>query len=145
MRIKRFVASNMRQAMNMVKEEMGDQAVIMSTRQLDDSVEVTAGIDADLVTSPSSTVTPVQPNYATSQMREPLSSAGASSSGFRGQSLAQPDLATMHNELKQMRALLEQQLSGFAWQQTNVQHPDKVALLKRLSAWALVGSCARLW
>lgn len=138
MRIKRFVASNMRQAMNMVKEELGDQAVIMSTRQLDDSVEVTAGIDADLVAASSTSSTHAHTAFAASQMREPLISSASSTSSFRTQASSQPssqpDLANMHQELKQMRALLEQQLSGFAWQQTSVQHPDKVTLLKRLSA-----------
>lgn len=133
MRIKRFVASNMRQAMNMVKDELGDQAVIMSTRQLDDSVEVTAGVDADLVSAPHAVNSPSARNYAAGQMQEPLAN-GTSSSSFRSSSSTQPDLVSMHQEMKQMRALLEQQLSGFAWQQTNVQHPDKVTLLKRLSA-----------
>ena len=129
MRIKRFVANNMRQAMNMVKEELGDQAVIMSTRQLDDSVEVTAGVDPDVEsTAPSVRVNGV------SQMSEPLAASSQSSSGLRSASVSQSDLASMHQEMKQMRALLEQQLSGFAWQQTSVQHPDKVTLLKRLSA-----------
>ncbi|UCG17943.1 MAG: flagellar biosynthesis protein FlhF [Thiotrichales bacterium] len=136
MRIKRFVASNMRQAMNMVKEELGDQAVIMSTRQLDDSVEVTAGIDPDMVSSAPAATSYAHDAYSSSQMREPLVSASSTSS-FRAQPSTQPDLANMHQELKQMRALLEQQLSGFAWQQTSVQHPDKVTLLKRLSAMGI--------
>lgn len=136
MRIKRFVASNMRQAMNMVKEELGDQAVIMSTRQLDDSVEVTAGIDPDMVSSAPAATSYAHDAYSSSQMREPLVSASSSSS-FRAQPSTEPDLANMHQELKQMRALLEQQLSGFAWQQTSVQHPDKVTLLKRLSAMGI--------
>jgi len=136
MRIKRFVASNMRQAMNMVKEELGDQAVIMSTRQLDDSVEVTAGIDPDMVSSAPAATSYAHDTYSSSQMREPLVSASSTSS-VRAQPSTQPDLANMHQELKQMRALLEQQLSGFAWQQTSVQHPDKVTLLKRLSAMGI--------
>lgn len=136
MRIKRFVASNMRQAMNMVKEELGDQAVIMSTRQLDDSVEVTAGIDPDMVSSAPAATSYAHDAYSSSQMREPLVNTSSTSS-FRAQPSTQPDLANMHQELKQMRALLEQQLSGFAWQQTSVQHPDKVTLLKRLSAMGI--------
>ncbi len=136
MRIKRFVASNMRQAMNMVKEELGDQAVIMSTRQLNDSVEVTAGIDSDLVSASPKNTAFSNDQFAATQMREPLA-GGSTSISFRSAAPAQADLASMHQELKQMRALLEQQLSGFAWQQTSVQHPDKVTLLKRLSAMGI--------
>jgi flagellar biosynthesis protein FlhF len=136
MRIKRFVASNMRQAMNMVKEELGDQAVIMSTRQLDDSVEVTAGIDPEWVNHSAKTISSAQVASTTSQMSDSITPTSATMS-FRNQSLPQQDLASMHQELKQMRALLEQQLSGFAWQQKNVQHPDKVSLLKRLSSMGI--------
>jgi flagellar biosynthesis protein FlhF len=134
MRIKRFVAANMRQAMNMVREEMGDDAVIMSTRQMDDSVEVTAGLDQEAVGAP--TYAPVR--NATTQQHSyspftPQSSAGVNSAN----NMNNAELLSLHQELKQMREMLSQQLSGFAWQQAQVQHPDKVLLLKRLSAMGI--------
>jgi flagellar biosynthesis protein FlhF len=129
MRIKRFVAATMRQAMNMVRAELGDDAVIMSTRQLDDSVEVTAAIDAESVRQVAPQPTS-QPMAAASQFaaHHPVASSN---------SMANADMANMYQELKMMRAMMEQQLSGFAWQQVQVQDPDKVALLKRLSAMGL--------
>jgi flagellar biosynthesis protein FlhF len=47
MKIKRFVAPDMRQAMREVREEQGPEAVILSTRRLDDGIEVIAAIDYD--------------------------------------------------------------------------------------------------
>ncbi|MFK2878592.1 flagellar biosynthesis protein FlhF [Rhodanobacter hydrolyticus] len=47
MKIKRFVARDMRQAMREVREEQGPDAVILSTRRLDDGIEVIAAIDYD--------------------------------------------------------------------------------------------------
>ena len=47
MKIKRFVARDMRQAMREVREEQGPEAVILSTRRLDDGIEVIAAIDYD--------------------------------------------------------------------------------------------------
>ncbi|HEY8585918.1 MAG TPA: flagellar biosynthesis protein FlhF [Rhodanobacter sp.] len=47
MKIKRFVAPDMRQAMREVREEQGPEAVILSTRRLDDGIEVVAAIDYD--------------------------------------------------------------------------------------------------
>ena len=51
MRIKRFKARDTKTALQMVKEELGPEAVILSTRELSDplggkgtSVEITAGI-----------------------------------------------------------------------------------------------------
>ncbi|TAL75020.1 MAG: flagellar biosynthesis protein FlhF [Rhodanobacter sp.] len=47
MKIKRFVASDMRQAMREVREEQGPEAVILSTRRVADGIEVIAAIDYD--------------------------------------------------------------------------------------------------
>ncbi|EIL92375.1 flagellar biosynthetic protein FlhF [Rhodanobacter fulvus Jip2] len=47
MKIKRFVAKDMRQAMREVREEQGPEAVILSTRRLAEGIEVIAAIDYD--------------------------------------------------------------------------------------------------
>jgi flagellar biosynthesis protein FlhF len=47
MKIKRFVAPDMRQAMREVREEQGPDAVILSTRRMEDGIEVIAAIDYD--------------------------------------------------------------------------------------------------
>lgn len=47
MKIKRFVAKDIRQAMRMVKEELGADAVIMSNRSVEDGVEIVAARDFD--------------------------------------------------------------------------------------------------
>jgi flagellar biosynthesis protein FlhF len=135
MRIKRFVAANMRQAMNMVRAELGEAAVIMSTRQLDDSVEVTAAMDTDVsetkTFSPSAAIAPSHiSDLSQFTTRQSYPSSLQPSANAH-------DIMQMAQEIKQMRAMMEQQLSGFAWQQAQVQDPDKVALLKRLSAMGL--------
>lgn len=47
MKIKRFFAADIRQAMRMVKEELGPDAVIMSNRSVDGGVEIVAARDFD--------------------------------------------------------------------------------------------------
>ena len=47
MKIKRFVAKDIRLAMRMVKEELGADAVIMSNRTVDEGVEIVAARDFD--------------------------------------------------------------------------------------------------
>ena len=47
MKIKRFFAENIRQAMQMVREELGADAVIMSNRAVDGGVEIVAARDFD--------------------------------------------------------------------------------------------------
>lgn len=53
MKVKRFSADTMRQAMAQVRQELGDDAVIISSRQLDRGVEVVVSLDARPTTSPS--------------------------------------------------------------------------------------------
>lgn len=47
MKIKRFVAKDIRRAMKMVKDELGADAVIMSNRSVDEGVEIVAAKDFD--------------------------------------------------------------------------------------------------
>ncbi|MGZ4960895.1 MAG: hypothetical protein ACXV7J_16785, partial [Methylomonas sp.] len=47
MKIKRFFAPDIRQAMRMVKEELGSDAVIMSNKSVDGGVEIVAARDFD--------------------------------------------------------------------------------------------------
>ncbi|HET6554932.1 MAG TPA: flagellar biosynthesis protein FlhF [Dyella sp.] len=47
MKIKRFVAADMRQAMREVREEQGPDAVILSTRRMDEGIEIIAAVDFD--------------------------------------------------------------------------------------------------
>ncbi|MGL6258023.1 flagellar biosynthesis protein FlhF [Vibrio sp. WXL210] len=51
MKIKRFFAKDMRTALLQVKEELGDDAVIMSNKRVAGGVEIVAAIDADPVGS----------------------------------------------------------------------------------------------
>jgi flagellar biosynthesis protein FlhF len=47
MQVKRFVAENMRLALNMVREEMGDDAVILSNKRVEGGVEILTALDPD--------------------------------------------------------------------------------------------------
>ncbi len=47
MKINRFVAADMRQAMREVRDEQGPDAVILSTRRIADGIEIIAALDYD--------------------------------------------------------------------------------------------------
>ena len=44
MKLKRFVAKDMREALVKIKDELGPDAVIMSNKRIDDGVEIVAGV-----------------------------------------------------------------------------------------------------
>jgi flagellar biosynthesis protein FlhF len=47
MKIKRFVAATMRQALAQVREEQGPDAVILSNRRIDGGIELITAVDYD--------------------------------------------------------------------------------------------------
>jgi flagellar biosynthesis protein FlhF len=47
MKIRRFYGKDMREALNQVKEELGSEAVIMSTRKQDNGIELVAAYDKE--------------------------------------------------------------------------------------------------
>ena len=47
MKIKRYFAPDIRRAIRMVREEQGQEAVILSNRQIEGGVEIVAAIDYD--------------------------------------------------------------------------------------------------
>src|ERR1700722_1483394 len=84
MKIVRHIAPDMRQAMRSIREQLGDDAVILSSRRIPEGVEVTAAIDFDATSlqgamnAPAGTLTaaplPTQPAAAS---RALASSRGA--------------------------------------------------------------------
>lgn len=48
--IKRFVASSMSRALELVREEMGPEAIILSSRRVDEGVEIVTSVERDLNT-----------------------------------------------------------------------------------------------
>ena len=117
MKLKRYLATNMRQAMDLVRNELGDDAVIMATRNTDEGVEIVAAVEPDLGLS-----TKVKKD------NQPHSSYSLPES----QASNKEAIQKMANELKSVKDMLQNQLSGLAWQQTETNDPKQVNLLKKL-------------
>ncbi|MCK0526368.1 MULTISPECIES: flagellar biosynthesis protein FlhF [unclassified Anaerobiospirillum] len=52
MKLKRFVAKDMREALTRVKDELGDDAIIMSNKRVADGIEIVAGVESLPVPKP---------------------------------------------------------------------------------------------
>src|SRR5256885_13158332 len=102
MKIIRHTARDMRQALRAVREQLGEDAVILSSRRTDEGVEVTAAVDFDATSLTSS---------------PPLMDSLAPSPPTQSASRPQPPAAAdaMGNELKTLRRMLETQLAQLAW------------------------------
>lgn len=132
MKIKRYIAPTMRLAMLKVREEQGDDAVILSSRPLAEGVEVVAAIDPEALAYQSRMTEKTNLNHSSN------STASASRSTYQVPfdpvkgSYSNQEIDKMAEELKAVRNLLEQQLSGLAWGQSELARPNKVSLLKKL-------------
>ncbi|MGA7800588.1 MAG: flagellar biosynthesis protein FlhF [Gammaproteobacteria bacterium] len=154
MKIKRYFAPDMRQAIRMVREEQGPDAVILSNRKVNGGVEIISAIDYDeaLVERAAATArtgpgTPLPgaastPSPAGVEAPSDLSGSthaerrdhDAPTPGKSGIYWSQdPALVAMQQELKQLRDMLEQQVAQLAWNDTERRHPVQAGLLRRLS------------
>jgi flagellar biosynthesis protein FlhF len=124
MKIKTFVAPDMRQALRLVREDQGPDAIMLSSRQVLEGVEVSVALEIEEVTS----------------VPEPASTIAASSSEFAAlldkvaaQAAPPSPDAQIGAELRSMRHLLEWQLSQLAWNDLTRRAPALAELLKQLT------------
>ena len=166
MKIKRYFAPDIRQAIRQVREELGADAVILSNRRSADGVEIVAAVDYDQaaveqaaasgqplpeagISVPGSAVPPVT-------VVDPVRRSGAAprppdegrrpapSPVPRGEAPAgrrtlaeEPLMQEIGKDLRGLRGLLESQLSGLAWGELGRRHPHRAELLRRLAEFGI--------
>ncbi len=126
MKIVRHTAPDMRQALRAIREQLGEDAVILSSRRGPQGVEVTAAVDFDAARLDSAaepaelrvTAAPAFTNAAAPAFTAPPGNATAEAMG---------------NELKTLRRMLESQLAQLAWNERSRRNPVHVELLRELS------------
>lgn len=161
MKITRFVGKDMREALALVTQELGTDAVILSSKRVDGGVEVVAATDYDaqLVaakasTAPLVTPTPARPSASPARpaapspravpQAQPAMPAAATTAEAPAPRPAESDAAmrAMHEEMRLLRGLVEEQLAGFAWNDTRRRHPQKTLLLERFAKLGLAPAVA---
>ena len=160
MKIKRFVAPGMRQAMQQVRDDQGPDAVILSTRRLDDGIEIIAAIDYDealvreaaVHAMPPATPTPATqtaptidapaaqpaaeqpvtrtPRHDVPNMQEILAQLARPAADIGETS---PVIRGMRQELGNLREMLEMQLASLAWNDLDRRHPLQTSVLRQLT------------
>jgi flagellar biosynthesis protein FlhF len=144
----------MRSALRMVREELGEDAVILSNRRVANGIELLAAADMPPPPPPSA---PVRDNALVRESRLVRTGAPAletvesraEAMDARNAAADYPGTAArtqrsddggwyqMQQELRSMRDLIEQQYSNFAWQQYRSQRPAQAAMCRRLQRLGL--------
>lgn len=146
MKITRHAAPDMRQALKAVREQLGPDAVILSSRRTPGGVEVTAAMDFDAESlaasaepAPSRIEAPAasMPDGAPANCgAEPVAApraAYASSVADGPADAPSPHVAAMESELKTLRRVLETQLARLAWNDLARRAPIHTEMLRELT------------
>lgn len=141
MKIKRYFARDMREALAKVREEQGPDAVILSNKKIDGGIEIVAAVDYD-----ENLFTPalVEAETAPEPSRETAAEAPAASAAAPHVVWSQdPSMQAMRDEINGIRELLETQLSGLAWGELGKRKPVRAALVRKLSSLGLTPRVVR--
>ncbi len=170
MQVKRFFAADMRQAMKLVRDELGADAAIIGNRRVAGGVELTAALDY-----PMPAAAPSQPNpqleaelrktqtriaQAHAELSAPVSlpdnqdrqlftpGVAAVKPASKPQAVAAPAmdqraLDAMRFELHGLRELIESQLGSLAWGQMQSRRPQQANLWRRLQRMGIPADLAR--
>ena len=136
MKIKRYFAKDMRQAIREIREEQGPDAVILSNRRVNNGIEIIAAIDYDesifnemaYQKSPQKPAYDLEPPKAGQPEEIPQSEykaekRQASQAGVEW--FEDPAIRDMKNEIKNLRGILENQLSSLALADKTRNKPGK--------------------
>ena len=130
MKIKRFFAKEMRQAMRMVREEQGPDAVILSARSVEGGHEVIAAIDYDeeFVERAARNEPPrVAPGHAAPPPPATVPAAKAAPTDSRDRLIG-----ALRSELERLRGAVTMPQGKGLLGGAVEQHPNRVELLRRL-------------
>ncbi len=132
MKIKRFQAADVRQAIREVREVLGPDAVILSNTRVDGGVEIVAATDYDESQFRRQSA-PARHHQETPSVeiepepRQPAVSAPRPENIWS----QEPTLVQMRKEIAGLRDMLQNQLSDLTWKDMARQSPTQMQLLKR--------------
>jgi flagellar biosynthesis protein FlhF len=164
MKIRRFFASDMRQALRQVRDALGADAVILSNKPVEGGVELVAAIDYDESAFASSTPTAIETPMPKPKTSKIPGSIGASS--YAEVSKAKPSedlekparkpmpfeakmekrrvewsqdpiLREMRQEMQALRRMMENELSELTWRDMGQRRPQTQELMRQLMGLGL--------
>ena len=155
MNVKKFIAPTSREALRKVRNELGDDAVILSNRNVDGQVEILAMSDSMLGSimpeqaKPQAIIGAPQFN---SKAHLADSKSSSTESTWEGNQVvqaaqlvrdSQTEMAMMMNEIRSMRGALENKMSEISWIGMQQKAPHKADILRELLATGFSASLAR--
>jgi len=141
MKIKRFVAQDMRQALRLVRETLGEEAVILSNKSVEGGVEITAAVD--LVANPADDTIDQRIPQVGKQNSKQADTANDAKPSAPQPAIPDNALEDMRREMRNLRRWMQAELSGLSWYDLGQRAPHSQELLARLMALGLGPELAR--
>jgi flagellar biosynthesis protein FlhF len=111
MKMKKFIAKDMRQALQLVRSALGNDAVIISDKKVPQGIEITAATDDDFDSDSFVSETKnQQPQWDNN-----------------------PDELDIKSEISALKDLVTHQLAGLSWHQSSLKSPMQIQIAKRLN------------
>ncbi len=141
MMVKKFYAQTSREALRLVRQAMGDEAMILSNRKTATGVEVMAVAESEV-----KAVTAGADGRVFKKLEAPVLPAGTPDQRQVSQRpQATPGSFDVVHELRLLRSLMEEQVAALAWNDLRRREPARSAALRKLlSAGFSVGLARKL-
>ena len=159
MKIKRYTAASMREALAQVRAEQGADAVILSSRRGEDGVEVIAAVDYDealfvaanrqraAAASPAAPAQPAAPKQPPKLIPAHFQRLTMSPEPIealrRERPPADSSYGEMQRELQNLRRMVETGFAGITWNDKRMREPLKARVLEDLSAMDIAPDVAQ--
>jgi flagellar biosynthesis protein FlhF len=154
--VRKFVAGSTREALRLVRDTLGADAIILSNRTVDGEIEVMAVAEADFDGS-MPVINSMPPDAARRheaqvfrnarvnavRPRQPAEAAAPAQTGT--EALPGPLVSDLLAEMRSLKQLVENQLSGFAWGEVARQDPARAEALRQWLAAGFSPALGRGW
>ncbi len=159
MKIKRYTDKDMRQVLRRVREDQGEEAVILSNRRVDDGIEIIAAIDYDeaLVRQALGVSADDAAAIGSDAYREIAEDdvAGRDAVPSEPPTVLSADLLShqsdsrivlrdLQGEIASLRSLLETQVSGLVWKDVSRRSPLRAQVLRNLARIGIAPDIANI-
>lgn len=138
--VKKFTAGTTRDALQQVRDALGPEALILSNRVQDGSVEIMAMAESDMASlthgaAPGAAAKPMRhdiPGIKILEPAAPVTPPRAAEPAPAERSESSAAVETLAHEVKNIRSLIERQLVNFAWREMKSADPLKFDVLRTL-------------
>jgi len=131
MKINRFKGADMRDTMDLVRDALGPDAVILETNRDDEGVEIAAAADFNPIEyqqmqEPDQHI----PQFAARSKSDAVQSADADANAT---AIVMPEVQRLNAEVENIRYLLEGQLARLVWDSGTRRSPEEAGIVRNLA------------